>query len=190
MILGKSMRLPVLILTAMLATALGNAAQADPTECRSLLGQNLCDIPNPGLPPGTYTGPPRTTFQGPPAKGPGPRRGGTIEAIEKDIEWCINGSANNRLDQQPMRDYCDEALFGEAAGLFVGNQYAALISTRTQKEWSRLAIPLACQKDPQALAAAVGLLALCQCHDASRAERMIKYPNVVLKKLRRYDGGC
>jgi len=182
------MRLLVLAVFGVLSLAPTTETMAQPSGCRSLAGQNLCDLPDNGPPPDT--GPPTTTFNGPPAIGQGPRAGGQISSIEKDVEWCINGSANKRLDQQPMRGYCPQALTGQLVGMWAGNQYAYLIASRTQKQWSRLAIPLACQQDPQALAAAVGLLALCQCHDAERAERMLQYPNTVLRRLRLFDGGC
>jgi hypothetical protein len=80
-----------------------------------------------------------------------------IDVVENDVEWCINGDATYRIDQQPQRGYCPAVLAGTLVGAWYAPQYASYIGTRTQKQWFRAAIPLACSPEPIARAAAVGL---------------------------------
>lgn len=106
----------------------------------------------------------------------------------EDVHWCLTGDATYTILQQPMRDYCPDVLAGAAVGVWYAPQYASWVATMTQKGWSNQAAGLACNTDPVSLAAAVGLIAACQCHNAGAADWVLDHPTEVLAILREHAG--
>lgn len=111
-----------------------------------------------------------------------------LSAGTEDVQWCLTGNADSRIDQQPMRDYCPWVLAGSAAGVWYAPEYASYIVGKTQNQWSHDAAQLACQNNPATSAAAVGLIAACQCHNAGAADWVINNASEVLTVLRRHAG--
>ena len=111
-----------------------------------------------------------------------------LAAGPEDVHWCLTGDADSRIDQQPMRDYCPWVLAGSAVGVWYAPQYAGYIVGRDQRGWSNEAAKLSCLNDPTASAAAVGLIAACQCHNAGAADWVINNGAAVLKILRQHAG--
>ena len=106
----------------------------------------------------------------------------------EDVTWCLTGDATYRIEQQPMRDYCPWVLAGSAVGVWYAPEYAGYIVGKTQQEWSNEAAHLACLNDPAAQAAAVGLIAACQCHNAGAADWVIANGEQVISMLRQHAG--
>lgn len=107
-----------------------------------------------------------------------------------DVDWCLNGDATNTIFQQPMdRGYCAWVAGGSAVGVWFAPQFASYVMTKIQRDWSRDAAVLACnQADPQSQAAAIGLLAACQCHNQAAADWIVNNPAPVLRRLREFAG--
>lgn len=115
--------------------------------------------------------------------------GSAISAGPEDVTWCLTGNADSRIDQQPMKDYCPWVLAGAAVGIWYAPEYASYIVGKTQNQWSNDAARfLACSGDPSAQAAAIGLIAACQCHNAGAADWVIANGTTVLSMLRQHAG--
>lgn len=114
--------------------------------------------------------------------------GSASAAGPEDVHWCLTGDADSRIDQQPMRDYCPWVLAGSAAGVWYAPEYASYIFGRDQRGWSNEAAKLSCSNDPAAMAAAVGLIAACQCHNAGAADWVVDNGAAVIKILRQHAG--
>lgn len=107
-----------------------------------------------------------------------------------DVDWCLCGDATNRIQDQPMdQGYCAWVAAGTAVGVWYAPQYAGVVLSSTQREWSRYAANLAKNVvDSSAQAAAVGLLAACQCHNQAAADWIVNNPAAVLGRLRQFTG--
>lgn len=112
--------------------------------------------------------------------------GSTKAQSEADVHWCLTGNADSKITQQPMRDYCPWVLAGSAVGVWYAPQYAGLVMTKTQNGWSNDAAKIACSPDPTSTAAAVGLIAACQCHNKGAADWVVNNPGRVLGVLRKH----
>ncbi|WCM23144.1 hypothetical protein NDK50_34915 [Paraburkholderia bryophila] len=110
----------------------------------------------------------------------------SAEAAEADVTWCLTGDATYRIDQQPMRAYCPAVAIGSVVGAWYAPQYAGIIVGRTQKQWSQTAASLSCAPNPAAQAAAVGLIAACQCHNKGAADWVMSHPAKTLEILRTF----
>ena len=108
-------------------------------------------------------------------------------AIRKDVSWCLGSGANQNIGEQASalgRNYC--------AAIWQGKALPAVkpaIGTKRQNEWSRDAAALACDGSGRSQTLAVELVAACQCHNESRARRILASSQTVLSELRRL-GGC
>jgi hypothetical protein len=107
-------------------------------------------------------------------------------ATEADVTWCLTGNATYRIDQQPMRAYCPAVAIGAVVGAWYAPEYAGYIIGKTQQQWSRDAARLACTSNPAAQAAAVGLIAACQCHNRNAANWVMSNPGKTLSILRAF----
>jgi len=113
----------------------------------------------------------------------------TAGSVEEDVMWCLEGSANNTLSEQPYdKGYCTWLRAGSAVGVWYGQAWAAVIWTGTQKSWARQAAQMSCSQNGPAIAAAVGLIAACQCHNAEAADRVIDNAGEVIYLLQKYAG--
>jgi hypothetical protein len=110
----------------------------------------------------------------------------SFAADEKDVTWCLTGNATYRIDQQPMRAYCPAVAIGSVVGAWYQPEFAGFIIGKTQQQWSRSAAQLSCAPNPAAQAAAVGLIAACQCHNKAAADWVISHPAATLKVLREF----
>ncbi|MCX7361505.1 MAG: hypothetical protein NTV97_06500 [Alphaproteobacteria bacterium] len=108
-------------------------------------------------------------------------------AIRKDVSWCLGSGANQNIGEQASamgRNYC--------AAIWQGKTLPAVkpaIGTKRQNEWSRDAAALACDGSGRSQTLAVELVAACQCHNESRARRILASRPTVISELRRL-GGC
>ena len=101
----------------------------------------------------------------------------------EDVEWCLTGDADSRMDQQPARGYCP--------GFWVGGVMAAIYRPEVlsyiqgiQRDWADRAASMSCARNPQSDAIAVSLIAACQCHNVASANWVVGNPGPVLKRLR------
>jgi hypothetical protein len=114
----------------------------------------------------------------------------SAQSLSDHIEFCINGDATYRIDQQPMRDYCPVLAAGAFSTALAAPQFSSMIFGMIQRDWSRGAIGLACM-GPTEQAAAVALLAACQCHNRLAADMILQNPGETLRLLRGYHPiGC
>ncbi|MGJ5000564.1 hypothetical protein ACQR10_04520 [Bradyrhizobium sp. HKCCYLRH2060] len=107
------------------------------------------------------------------------------EAVEEHVEWCVTSdSANSTIEEQARpwpREYCK--------AIYAGKMFFGLPLDGKQRDWGRRAVGHACSADYNNQAAAIGLIAACQCHRNDATEQVMRERVSVIHRLRKF-GNC